>query len=404
MTTHPADEQSWTVYGQRQLDRGWSPPVPDRIDWGFWPGVGPGAEVLGDIRGKRVLDVGSGPGHHAVHLARAYGARVDGVDLSPTQHRRALNDHGSEPGVRFVLADVAEHLRRVRPYDAAYGLRTFACIDPRHLLPALRDGLVDGAPLVFSALHTDSDGLGPSDEVVSRTELIRLRREEPIPTLMWVLEPRLWEELLREHGFRVEGTELLHAPDEDNPGVLQLIRARRHRTASPSAPALSSRPRTGRPPVPHAAIGVGAVVLGPRGLLLGRHRHGTWELPGGTVEPGESLPETVVRELAEETGLLARPEDVTLLGTLVDHVGAVVRVTVGAVVTAWQGDPHDRPGESVGGWRWWPLDGLPPGLFECSAQILTSWRTDLPPIDHPPAHFTPFADAAASPGRPGGAG
>ncbi|MFI2413767.1 NUDIX domain-containing protein [Streptomyces sp. NPDC018947] len=400
MTTDPGYDRCWTVYGQRQLDRGYSPPVPDRIDWGFWPGVGPGAEVLGDIRGKRVLDVGSGPGHHAVHLARAYGALVDGVDRSPTQHRRAVNDHGSEPGVRFVCADAADHLRRVEPYDAAYGLRTFACVDPRHLLPALRDGLAGGAPLVFSALHTDGDGEGPSDEVVSRPEFVRLPNQEPIPTRMWVLTPRLWEALLTEHGFTVEGCELLTAPDGDNPAVVQLIRARRRPTVRVTA--LSSRPRTDRPPAPHAAVGVGAVLLGPRGLLLGRHRHGTWELPGGTVEPGESLRETVVRELAEETGLLARPEDVTPLGTLVDHVGDVVRVTVGAVVTAWRGEPSEQPGESVGDWRWWPLDGLPQGLFECSAQILTSWRDDLPPIEHPPAHFTPFAAPPPPGDRPEG--
>ncbi|MEV7548777.1 NUDIX hydrolase [Amycolatopsis sp. NPDC089917] len=30
---------------------------------------------------------------------------------------------------------------------------------------------------------------------------------------------------------------------------------------------------------------------------------GRWELPGGTVEPGEPPAETVVREFAEETGL-----------------------------------------------------------------------------------------------------
>ncbi|GED83369.1 hypothetical protein TNCT6_04540 [Streptomyces sp. 6-11-2] len=133
-------------------------------------------------------------------------------------------------------------------------------------------------------------------------------------------------------------------------------------------------------------------MFGERGLLLGRHRHGTWELPGGTVEPGESLHDTVVRELAEETGLVARPEDVTLLGTLLDHVDDVVRVTVGAVVTAWQGEPADQPHESVGDWRWWDPEELPQGLFVCSAQILTSWRSDLPPIDHAPAHFTPYAD------------
>ncbi|WP_067392231.1 bifunctional class I SAM-dependent methyltransferase/NUDIX hydrolase [Streptomyces sp. F-3] len=400
MSTRPTDDRSWTLYGQRQLERGHVPPVPDRIDWGFRPGTGPGTEILGPLAGKRVLDVGSGPGHHAVHLARAHGALVDAVDLSPTQHQRALNAYGTEPGVRFLCADAAGHLRRAEPYEAAYAVRSFACIDPRHLLPALRDGLVDGAPLVFSALHTNGEGRGPSSSVTPRQEFIRLRDEAPIPTRMWVLTPRLWEKLLTDHGFTVEAVELLRAPGADSPAVVQLVRARRGPHRRP--PRVSSRPRTRRPPAPHAAVGVGAVVLGEQGLLLGRHRHGTWELPGGAVEPGESFEEAVVRELAEETGLRADREGITLLGTLVDHVDGVLRVTVGAVVTAWEGEPADQPGESVGGWRWHRLDALPQGLFVCSAQILAVWRPDLP-VDHPPAHFTPFRSRSGT-GAPGPVG
>lgn len=112
---------------------------------------------------------------------------------------------------------------------------------------------------------------------------------------MWVLAPDVWGELLAEHGLRVEHIDVLDAPDEDDHVSYCVFRVTR-------LVRVSSRPRTSRPPAPQAALGVGTILHGPRGLLLGRHRRGTWELPGGTVEPGESLQETAVRELAEEAG------------------------------------------------------------------------------------------------------
>ena len=64
---------------------------------------------------------------------------------------------------------------------------------------------------------------------------------------------------------------------------------------------------------------VGAVVHDHAGrLLLVRRMNdpgaGRWSLPGGRVEPGESDREAVVREVAEETGLLV------LAGRLVGSV------------------------------------------------------------------------------------
>ncbi|MEV6781230.1 NUDIX hydrolase [Streptomyces sp. NPDC051098] len=109
--------------------------------------------------------------------------------------------------------------------------------------------------------------------------------------------------------------------------------------------------------------------------------------------PGESLEHAVVRELLEETGCRAREEDAVLLGLLLDHVGPVVRMTVAAVVTRWDGTPATQPNESVGDWRWCQLNRIPDGLFIPSAQCLTAWRPELA-IDHPAARFYPLAGNA----------
>lgn len=55
-------------------------------------------------------------------------------------------------------------------------------------------------------------------------------------------------------------------------------------------------------------IAVGAIIWNARGevLLIRRDRPpraGEWSLPGGKVEPGESLQDALTREVREETGL-----------------------------------------------------------------------------------------------------
>ena len=59
----------------------------------------------------------------------------------------------------------------------------------------------------------------------------------------------------------------------------------------------------------------GVIVTDSERVLLGHAtRSPRWDIPKGTAEPGENFAEAAVRELREETGLLAPPEVLVPLG------------------------------------------------------------------------------------------
>ncbi len=71
---------------------------------------------------------------------------------------------------------------------------------------------------------------------------------------------------------------------------------------------MSHRDPADRDPAEVQVWAAGGIVVrpGPRGpevLVVHRPRYDDWSLPKGKVDPGESLLEAAVREVAEETGL-----------------------------------------------------------------------------------------------------
>lgn len=79
------------------------------------------------------------------------------------------------------------------------------------------------------------------------------------------------------------------------------------------------------------------------GVFLG----GIWELPGGTVEPGERPEAAAVREVAEETGLAVRVAGERSRHTWMDVAGRPLRISA-RIFTATEVERADvrlDPGE-----------------------------------------------------------
>lgn len=71
---------------------------------------------------------------------------------------------------------------------------------------------------------------------------------------------------------------------------------------------------------PQKMVAVKVVVTSDQGniLTVQPSYKQTWQLPGGGVDAGESPEEATIRELAEETGIVAAIDDLRLKGTVYD--------------------------------------------------------------------------------------
>ena len=94
-----------------------------------------------------------------------------------------------------------------------------------------------------------------------------------------------------------------------------------------------------------------AIVIGPRGVLLHRHKRlGLWLQPGGHVDPGETPWDTAVRETREETGVRGRhPAGGPSLVHVDHHAGGRghTHLDLRYLLEAGDETPVPGPGESL---------------------------------------------------------
>jgi len=142
--------------------------------------------------GARVLDVGSGIGGAAFHLARAYGAKVTGIDLAEEMvaiAQERVVQLGLTDSVRFVLGDVLE-AGFPELFDIAWSRDAFMHIpDKARLFSRLHALMAPGGRLVITDYARGrSPGSPEFERYIEKTGYS-------------VIEPQQYGEVLRAAGF-----------------------------------------------------------------------------------------------------------------------------------------------------------------------------------------------------------
>lgn len=128
---------------------------------------------------------------------------------------------------------------------------------------------------------------------------------------------------------------------------------------------------------PTHSVSVAAAVIDEEGraLAVQRRDNGQWEPPGGVLELGETIPEGLVREVFEETGLTVEPETVT---------GVYKNMKVGVVAIVFRchmigGDL--RTSDETTAFAWLRPDEIPTRMNEVFAvRILDAYEQTGPQV------------------------
>jgi SAM-dependent methyltransferase len=179
-------------------------------------------QVLPDLRGKDVVELGCGTAYFGAWVKRAGARRVVGVDVTPAQletARRMNAEFGL--GLELVEANAEETGLPDAAFDlvlSEYGASIWC--DPFKWIPEAARLLRPGGELVFLRNSTLSvlcaTEEGPPSETLQRPQLglHRLEWTDPDPEVEFALGHGDWVRLLRANGFELLDLVELFAGDE----------------------------------------------------------------------------------------------------------------------------------------------------------------------------------------------
>jgi SAM-dependent methyltransferase len=189
----------------------------DEISWGIWGVDESELNVLGDVAGLDVCELGCGTAYFSAWLAKL-GARPVGVDITPAQLETARRMM-AETGIVFPLveADAAETGLPDASFDlvlSEYGASIW--VDPYRWIPEAARLLRREGRLVFLRNSTlvvlcSTDDL-PASETLQQPQFGMRRFEWADGGVEFQLAHGEWIDLLRANGFDVERLVEIQAP------------------------------------------------------------------------------------------------------------------------------------------------------------------------------------------------
>jgi SAM-dependent methyltransferase len=191
----------------------------DSINWGIWAIDESELNVLPDVNGLDVVELGCGTAYFSAWLAKR-GARPVGVDITPAQLATARRMM-VETGIEFPLveADAAETGLPDACADlvlSEYGASIW--VDPYRWIPEAARLLRPDGRLVFLRNSTlvilCSDDEVPAKEHLVHPQFGMKRFEWPDEGVEFHLPHGEWIDLLRAHGFEIERLVEIQAPPD----------------------------------------------------------------------------------------------------------------------------------------------------------------------------------------------
>jgi 8-oxo-dGTP diphosphatase len=122
-------------------------------------------------------------------------------------------------------------------------------------------------------------------------------------------------------------------------------------------------------------IGIGVVIQKEDQILVGKrlrgHGSGTYQIPGGHFEFGETFEQCAIREVLEETGL--KIDDLSLVSVSNDIAYEKHYVSLGMHAMWKEGEPTAMEIDAASEWNWIDPHKLPDPMFSHSKKVVENW-------------------------------